>query len=245
MARPSQWRRSDGRKLLRLRSLAMLLVAFAVVLLQSPRVDAYRSPTIWSLDWWWYPWEYNAPARLPLIRGNLSGIALDSRRDVLWTYGPSMLLLQSSDGGKSWTEKRLEREPPPTAPGPNRSLREHTLIVRVFDGDPIVNRVVEGALIEIFGGSATRTGKSDGSGEFETTLPEGVYALRITASKILPHNFNLYLDVNTRFDASVRQAWVNVPTNPLTDDIVGVWPDRQPHCSADRAWPTGFSEPTW
>jgi len=75
------------------------LIAFR----QEPRPDAYTEPEFPSADWWKYPIEKNAFARLPVVSyGALNDVFALPNSEKVWVAGDGGLIAHSDDGGKSW-----------------------------------------------------------------------------------------------------------------------------------------------
>src|SRR5947209_4213764 len=68
-------------------ALALLVVIGSALLAfqQRPRPNAWRSPTPFAdRDWWLYPAEENAPARLPVVDGTLRAVWCDAAGGRVW-----------------------------------------------------------------------------------------------------------------------------------------------------------------
>src|SRR5215471_18164141 len=77
-------------------SLAVLLfiVASIFTITQSVSPDPFRSPRkVFSLAWWRYPLEWNAPGRLPRIECDLNAIYAVPNTDTIWAAGNKGLVV--------------------------------------------------------------------------------------------------------------------------------------------------------
>jgi len=85
-------------------ALGVLAASSFVAFRQQPRVDAYARPSPLTADWWQHPIERNAPARLPLVWGNLNDISALRGKDAgkVWAVGEGGLVLHSDDYGRHW-----------------------------------------------------------------------------------------------------------------------------------------------
>jgi hypothetical protein len=91
--------------------IAVVIVAAASVLavMQSPRSDALRPPRWFtSTAWWRYPLEWNAADRLPKIECSLKAIQAVPNSTSIWAVGNKGMVVNSADGGKTWTKKGIE-----------------------------------------------------------------------------------------------------------------------------------------
>ena len=99
-------------------AIALLLIISASVfaILQSPPPDAFRRPRLLlSLNWWRYPLEWNAPARLPRIGVELNAVDDEGRSDEVWAVGNNGMVVGSADG-ITWDKKGIINTQISTAP---------------------------------------------------------------------------------------------------------------------------------
>jgi len=98
----------DSRTLL-ISSVLIFIFSTLIAFRQEPRPDAYTQPEFPSVDWWKYPIEKNAVARLPVVSyGKLNGVFALPNSEKVWVAGDGGLIAHSNDGGKTW-----ERQYPP------------------------------------------------------------------------------------------------------------------------------------
>lgn len=92
---------------------AWLIAVFAILTLlaftQQPKPAPYRAPS--SLERFFYPYERNAFARLPLITGRINNVHHVANTNTLWLVGDAGLILVSRDAGKSWQQKTFVNGP--------------------------------------------------------------------------------------------------------------------------------------
>ena len=91
---------------------ALAVLAFIVASLftitQSVAPDPFRLPRkVFSLAWWKYPLEWNAPARLPKIECDLNAIYAVPNTETIWAAGNKGLVVVSTDGGVTWTKRGI------------------------------------------------------------------------------------------------------------------------------------------
>ncbi|MGD2111478.1 MAG: YCF48-related protein, partial [Phycisphaerae bacterium] len=86
-----------------------------LAVLQEPCLNAYSGVGAGSRGWGLTPIEFNAPKRLPRIRGNLNDVfALPDGRHV-WAVGTGGLIVHTNDGGGTWEQQEVT---PSTLPEP-------------------------------------------------------------------------------------------------------------------------------
>ena len=90
-------------------SAALLLMGSAYLALeQSPRPDPSRPALPFlSWDWWAYPLEINAEARLPYVTGALTSVGSEAKGEEVVVGGQNGLLLRSVDAGRVWERLAL------------------------------------------------------------------------------------------------------------------------------------------
>jgi len=109
----------DSRVLL-ISSVLIFIISTIVAFRQEPRPDAYTQPEFPSSDWWKYPIEKNAFARLPVVSyGNLNDVFALPNSEKVWVAGDGGLIAHSGDGGKTWT-----RQYPPIEEGDVKDINQ-------------------------------------------------------------------------------------------------------------------------
>jgi len=95
----------DSRILL-ISSVLIFILSTIIAFRQEPRPDAYTQPEFPSSDWWKYPIEKNAFARLPVVSyGSLTDVFALPNSEKVWVAGQGGLIAYSDDGGKSWVRQ--------------------------------------------------------------------------------------------------------------------------------------------
>jgi photosystem II stability/assembly factor-like uncharacterized protein len=110
---------------------ALAVLAFIIASLftitQSVAPDPFRPPRkVFSLAWWKYPLEWNAPARLPKIECDLNAIYAVPNTETIWAAGNKGLVVASNDGGVTWTKRgitanQIVRATPTPTPRPAKA----------------------------------------------------------------------------------------------------------------------------
>lgn len=93
-------------------AVVIVVAASVVAFVQSPRPDALRPPRWFvSMTWWRYPLEWNAANRLPKIECTLNAIQALPNSTSIWAVGNKGMVVNSTDGGKTWTRKGVGTAP--------------------------------------------------------------------------------------------------------------------------------------
>lgn len=66
------------------------------------RPDPFRKPVFLSWAWWTHPLEVNAPARLPVVSGTLTSIAVTEDGAGAYVAGQQGLLLRYKASSQEW-----------------------------------------------------------------------------------------------------------------------------------------------
>lgn len=66
------------------------------------RPDPFQSPAFLSWSWWSHPLEINAPARLPVVSGTLTSLAVSPEGKVAYVGGQQGLLLRYRASSQEW-----------------------------------------------------------------------------------------------------------------------------------------------
>jgi photosystem II stability/assembly factor-like uncharacterized protein len=64
---------------------------------------------LFSLDWWRYPIEINAPSRLPHLTSDLRNVFILPDANTLWVIGKGGMIIHSTNGGRTWEQQHLTR----------------------------------------------------------------------------------------------------------------------------------------
>jgi photosystem II stability/assembly factor-like uncharacterized protein len=109
---------------------------------QTPRPDPFQPAQFLSLDWWRYPLEKNASARLPSLSADLQAVFVLPEANALWAVGKGGMIIHSSDGGRTWEQQKITRPPGPPeqpqqqAPAKGAFLKLPSLLPRAYAGMP-------------------------------------------------------------------------------------------------------------
>lgn len=82
------------------------------------RPDPFRSPALFSWSWWVRPLEINAPARLPVVSGTLTALAVGGNGREIFAAGQGGMLLRYSRSSQVWERIPLPDSLAMPAPAP-------------------------------------------------------------------------------------------------------------------------------
>src|ERR1700682_1830848 len=103
-------------------AVVIFLLASVLALFQVPRPDPLRPPRWFASGGWWrYPLEWNAASRLPKIECGLNAIQAVPNTSSVWAVGNKGMVVASSDGGRTWTNKNLAQAQAAPAASPTAS----------------------------------------------------------------------------------------------------------------------------
>lgn len=98
--------RPQGMSLGKSSRLVLAALVFAVstwwALTRFSRPDPFQSPAFLSWSWWNHPLEINAPARLPVVSGTLTSLAVPPDGEVAYLAGQQGLLLRYRASSQEW-----------------------------------------------------------------------------------------------------------------------------------------------
>ena len=130
--------REDRRALFRPIFLAAVLLGATtyVAFTQPPQPNALDPAAFPSLEWWTYPIERDAFARLPVITGYIRDVYVDRDGQKIWAVGNGGLIVHSGDGGTTWARQVMPTTPavdpkqappdpkqvPPSVPAPPEDI---------------------------------------------------------------------------------------------------------------------------
>ena len=106
------------------------------------RPDPFRKPSLLSWSWWTHPLEVNAPARLPVVSGTLTSLAVADRGAAVYVAGQQGLLIRYRSSSQEWESLHIPESLAEAAPAWPASTS------RTDDGGPVIGGTVNGAKAE-------------------------------------------------------------------------------------------------